>query len=80
MEPNRRDEAILRFLAEKDVILPPTPIYENLRREGATFSQRTVRRRLRKLAEGGYVEQTLGEKGYYEITEKGLEYLAECRK
>lgn len=77
MEPNRRDEAILRFLAEKDIALPPTPLYENLRLKGATFSHRTTRRRLKQLEEAGYVEKILDEKGYYQITEKGREWLEE---
>ncbi|SDM46718.1 Ribonuclease R winged-helix domain-containing protein [Halogranum gelatinilyticum] len=76
MRPNRRDEAILQFLADKDIALPPTPIYENLRLEGATFSQRTVRRRLKQLHENEFVEKILGEKGYYRISEKGRAYLA----
>lgn len=77
MRPNRRDDAILEFLAEKDIALPPTPLYENLRREGITFSKRTVRRRLKKLEEEGFIEQVLGEKGYYEISDKGRKYLSE---
>ncbi len=76
MEPNLRDEAILKFLAEKEIALPPTPLYENLRLEGATFSQRTVKRRLKLLEDYGYVERILGQQGYYQITDKGRAYLA----
>lgn len=75
MAVNKRDEAILRFLAEKDIALPPRPLYENLRLEGATFSYRTVSRRLKHLHELGLVERALEEKGYYRITEQGEDYL-----
>lgn len=76
MEVNKRDKAILQFLSEKDIALPPRPLYENLRLKGATFSYRTVSRRLRHLDELGLVERILGEKGYYKITEKGQSYLS----
>lgn len=76
MAVNRRDEAILKFLDERDVILPPKPLYENLLREGATFSYKTVSRRLRYLEDLGLVERALEEEGYYGITEKGRRYLA----
>lgn len=75
MAVNKRDEAILRFLAEKDIALPPRPLYENLRLEGATFSYRTVSRRLNHLHELGLVEKVLQEKGYYQITQEGHDYL-----
>lgn len=75
MALNRRDEAILRFLAEKDVVLPPTPLYVNLLRDGATFSQRTVRRRLQHLADQGLVEKVDQARGYYGVTDRGRAYL-----
>lgn len=75
--PNKRDKEILRFLTVNEIALPPTPIHENLALQGATFTLRTVRRRLNKLEEAGYVEKTLDEKGYYQITDKGREWLRE---
>lgn len=73
---NPRAEAILELLVETGLALPPTPIYENLRRRGATFSERTVHRQLKRLEEHGLVERVLGSKGYYRATERGEAYVA----
>jgi repressor of nif and glnA expression len=74
---NYRDEVVLELLVETDLVLPPTPIYENLRRRGVEISKRTVNRRLQVLEERGYVERILEGKGYYGATDKGSAYFAE---
>jgi Fe2+ or Zn2+ uptake regulation protein len=66
-----RAEAVLAVLVTSELALPPTPIYENLRLNGETFSKRTVHRKLRLLVEEGYVEKVVDEKGYYRATERG---------
>ncbi|MFB6182980.1 MAG: winged-helix domain-containing protein [Haloarculaceae archaeon] len=76
MKLNYRDEAILELLVDTDLALPPTPLYENLRRRDVDISKRTVNRRLQVLADRGYVERVIEEKGYYVATEKGRDYVA----
>jgi Fe2+ or Zn2+ uptake regulation protein len=66
-----RAEAVLELLVASDLALPPTPIYENLRLNGETFSKRTVHRKLGNLVEAGYAEKVLNGKGYYRATEAG---------
>lgn len=66
---------MLELLVESGLALPPTPIYENLRRDGATFSKRTVHRKLDRLEENDLVERVIPEKGYYRATEAGREYV-----
>ena len=66
-----RAKAVLEVLVASELALPPTPIYENLRLRGETFSKRTVHRKLRLLVEEGYVEKVVDEKGYYRATEEG---------
>lgn len=78
-----RAEAVLELLVDSDLALPPTPIHENLRLKGETFSKRTVHRKLRRLVEEGYAEKVLNGKGYYRATDAGRALLedaaeAEC--
>lgn len=74
MTKEEREEAILRFMAKYGLALPLTPIFENLRRkEGITFSKRTVKRRLEDLEEAGYVQWLDIGRGYWEITQEGKE-------
>lgn len=70
-----RAKAVLEVLVASDLALPPTPIYENLRLSGETFSKRTVHRKLRLLVEEGYVEKVVHEKGYYRATDQGVAHL-----
>ena len=72
-----RAEAVLELLVASDLALPPTPIYENLRLNGETFSKRTVHRKLGLLVEEGYAERVLDGKGYYRATEPGCELFEE---
>lgn len=76
MPKPEREEMILRFFYERDVILPPKVLHINLREiEGATFSYRTVQRLLGELKERGYVENVDVGRGFYRITNEGVEYL-----
>ena len=54
---------------------PPTPVFENLRLSGATFSKTPVRWKLDELEDAGYVEKILESKGYYQITDEGRRYV-----
>lgn len=76
MEPNRRDEAILKYLAEVELALPPKVLYYNMK-EGReiTFSERTLKRRLKLLMEGGLVERVEGTDGYYRLSDDGRGHL-----
>ncbi len=80
MTTAEREQVILQFLAEHELALPLTPIFENLRRnQGITFSKRTVKRRLEALEEDGYVQRLDIGRGYWEITDEGRAYLEELR-
>lgn len=79
MTTAEREELILRFMAEHELALPLTPIFQNLRREeGITFSKRTVKRRLEALEEDGFVQWLDIGRGYWEITEKGKQRVEEA--
>lgn len=75
MGKEERRRAILEFLADSDLALPPKPIYINMRRRGATFGRKTVERHLKDMVEEGLVDRVLEEEGYYAITEDGRRYL-----
>jgi Fe2+ or Zn2+ uptake regulation protein len=70
-----RAKAVLNLLVGSGLALPPTPIYENLRLKGETFSKRTVHRKLGTLVDEGYVEKVLDGKGYYRATEAGRDLI-----
>jgi Fe2+ or Zn2+ uptake regulation protein len=76
---DERGMAVLELLARTELALPPTPVYENLRLNGETFSKRTVYRKLDTLAEEGLVERVLDGKGYYQATDAGQEFVSEHR-
>lgn len=67
----KSDDAILELLLETGIAVPPAVISYNI-----AVSHPTVRRRLPKLLEHELVEKVDESKGYYEITEKGRQYLA----
>lgn len=69
-----KDGLILEFLAEHDLELPPKPLYRNLNRHGHQIGYSTVRLRLTELEKHGLVEEA-GDGGYYELSERGREYL-----
>jgi Fe2+ or Zn2+ uptake regulation protein len=72
-----RAEAVLGLLVDSELALPPTPIYENLRLNGETFSKRTVHRKLGTLVEAGYAEKVMNGKGYYRATDAGRRLIEE---
>ena len=72
---DRRSEKVLELLVRTDLALPPTPVYENLRMQGATFSKRTVYRKLDRLERRGFVERINNGKGYYQATDAGSDHL-----
>jgi len=75
-----RAEAVLGLLVRSGLALPPTPIYENLRLNGESFSKRTVHRKLGTLVEEGYAEKVLDGKGYYCATEAGRDLVEDNRQ
>nr|WP_281196132.1 ArsR family transcriptional regulator [Halorubrum sp. F4] len=68
----KSDDAILEFLAEHGLALPPTAIAFNI----DNVSQPTVDRRLPNLEKAGLVERFDDPQGYTEITDRGRAYLA----
>lgn len=77
MSRDERERAILRFLSERDVALPPKPLYENLvLKEGITFSRRTVQRLMSSMHDEGLLVKLDISGGYYEISGLGERYLA----
>lgn len=80
MEPNRRDVAILRYLVDVRLALPPKVLYYNMKRDQEiTFSERTLKRRLKLLVEADLVARVDGTDGYYQITPDGEEYVDETQ-
>lgn len=77
MTKEARKTAILRFLRDTDLALPPKAVYINMRREGATFSRRTLNRHLKEMVEEGKVRRLDDPHTYHVITDAGREYLAD---
>lgn len=76
MRKEDRIRTILEFLEDRNVALPPKPLYDNLDRyEGVDFSYSTVKRLLAELTEEGLVEYLDIGKGYYCISEEGSQFL-----
>jgi repressor of nif and glnA expression len=70
------DDDILSLLQETGAALPPRVIEFNLEyRDVASPHRSTVKRRLSRLEEHGFVENA-EDSGHYVITERGLEYLS----
>ncbi|WP_254810705.1 winged helix-turn-helix domain-containing protein [Natronosalvus amylolyticus] len=70
----RADDAILEFLlneGNQELICTPSVLEMNIE-----FGISTVRSRLRRLHEAGLVEYFDPDKGAYQISEKGKQYLA----
>ena len=73
----KSDDAILEYLEETGMALPPRGISYNMRtRENAELSYSTVNRRLKELLKRGLVEKEYEKGGFYSITDKGRRYLA----
>jgi repressor of nif and glnA expression len=67
------DIPILEFLHEHDLELTPKALYRNLQRHGYDVAYPTVRARLKDELANGFVERD--ENGYYELTEKGRQWV-----
>ena len=76
---NEVDDAVLEFFEaqEEGVALPPTVVWYNLheRLEVIDKSRDTVARRMRQLTERGLLSKVSEERGYYQITQNGYDYL-----
>ena len=93
MAPEDRKLAVLRFLAEYGLALPPAVIYRNIRyHHNATFKRRVTDNYLSELVEEGLARRIEPEpledrqlvdasedtrKAYYIVTEEGRDYLDE---
>lgn len=79
---NEVDDAILEFFEELEsadfrVALPPTAVYVNVVEELKALdrSPNTISRRMKILDQMGLLERVDEERGYYRITDRGLQYL-----
>jgi predicted transcriptional regulator len=76
-----RKEAILKFMRGAEglerPIFSPTPLHFNLEERGATFSLATTRRLMQELAEEGKLRVLDEARGYYQITDRGLDDVGE---
>ncbi len=68
-----RDAAILEYLEENDLELPPKPLYRNLNRKGHDIGYSTVRGRVKELEKNGLLEKD--DDGYYWVSQKGRRWL-----
>jgi len=69
------DLIILRFM-EDGRVHTPKHIHRNLCEYGEyDYSERTIRRRLHKLLENGYIERLDESAGTYRIIQKGYDFL-----
>lgn len=75
MGKEQRKRAVLRFMGEHKLALPPGTVYLNMRDRNVTFSERTVKRHLKEMMKEGYVERPYDGRPHYRITDKGLEYI-----
>jgi DNA-binding PadR family transcriptional regulator len=76
MPKPEREREILRFLAEREVMLPPRALYDNLLEyENIHFSYSTTQRLLHQLKDRELVRRLDKGHGYYQITDAGREYL-----
>ena len=88
MGKSDRKDLVVQFLAETRLALPPAVLYRNLRlRQNATFSEKSLSNYLTELEEDGLVKRVdpealasrevvavgENERGYYLITEAGVE-------
>lgn len=75
---NEVDNLVLEFFEKQDegVYFSPALVHHNLAEvyEATDKSKETIARRMRKLVKRGLLDK-VDPKGYYRITEKGLDYL-----
>lgn len=80
---NEADDAILELLSRATVdghalALPPSVVAVNLQAIGALDrAPNTIARRMSKLNEAGLIKRVDDRRGYYRITDRGKQYLAE---
>jgi predicted transcriptional regulator len=76
---NEVDDAILEFFVEQSetIALPPTVVWYNLAEVNNVIdkSSDTVARRMRKLPKRGLLKKVDEKRGYYQLTQKGRDYL-----
>lgn len=72
---NENDDLILELLGKSGVALNKRGVELNLELNDKSVSYSTIKRRIDKLAEAGFVEQVREEGSYYRITGKGVRYL-----
>ena len=72
---NENDELILELLGKSGVAINKRGVELNLELNDKSISYSTIKRRIDKLAEAGFVEQVREEGSYYCITGKGVRYL-----
>ena len=78
MPKEERRRTILQFLYNRQVMLPPKPLHDNLEAyEGVTFSYRTTKRLCKEMVEEDLLQYVEKGKGYYRITDLGVEYLSD---
>lgn len=65
------DDRILEFFEEHRIAVPPSVLTYHL-----NYSKVHINNRMRKLADKGLLEKVDQERGFYAITDLGLEYLA----
>ncbi|WP_313691550.1 hypothetical protein [Halorarum halobium] len=74
---SKYDEPILELLDDSETVLPPAAVEFNLDYKGiASPAYSTVKRRMRKLAEHGFLNRVEGKSGYYVISDCGRAYLS----
>jgi CTP-dependent riboflavin kinase len=72
----KSDDAILEYLNDTGLALPPRAISYNMQtRENADISYTTVNRRLKQLLNQTLVTKEYEKGGFYSITERGQKYL-----
>lgn len=78
MPKEERRRTILQFLHNRQVMLPPKPLHDNLEAyEGVTFSYRTTKRLCKEMVEEDLLQYVEKGKGYYRITDLGVEYISD---
>lgn len=72
---NENDDYILELLGESGVALNKRGIEVNLRLRDTPVSYSTIKRRVDKLEENGFVEDVGEEGSYFQLTDRGVAYL-----